>query len=303
MTTTTAHPQTGLKAYDTARFSEWLPLFERVALGGPIQRLMQVVPAGATGNNDTHVPPQNSLGLLFWRSGAPDLICRIGGEAFRSPIEPWNYLVLPSGADSWWVSSPTSAHEVCHMHIDLSFLTRVAFEDCRAGAATGLPPRVDASDMIMSAIAQAIMDEPANSPRLMWDTMATALALRLFRIEQNAIVMPQARGGLAARTTKLVIDYIEDHLNEDVSLVELAELAGLSQFHLCRAFKQATGLPPHRYQIKLRVERAKELLEASSLPISEIALAVGYDDQGQLARLFRKEVGTTPSQYRRDRQN
>ncbi|MEI8146343.1 MAG: AraC family transcriptional regulator [Alphaproteobacteria bacterium] len=121
--------------------------------------------------------------------------------------------------------------------------------------------------------------------------------------QQSAIVMPPARGGLPARTTKLVIDYIEDHLNEDVSLVELAELAGLSQFHLCRAFKQATGLPPHRYQIKLRVERAKELLEASHLPISEIALAVGYDDQGQLARLFRKEAGTTPSQYRRDRQN
>ncbi len=108
-------------------------------------------------------------------------------------------------------------------------------------------------------------------------------------------------GGLASYLVNRVIDYMVENLAKEISLDELAAVSNLSPHHFCRAFKQSTGLPPHRYQIKLRIERAKILLAAGIMSISEVASAVGYDDQGQLARLFRHEVGTPPSRYRRDR--
>jgi AraC-like DNA-binding protein len=302
MTSATLQPRSGLIAYDKARFTDWTPTIENVARGGPIERLMQMVPAGAIGDNETIVPPHlDKLMLMFWRSGAPYLKCRIGGEPFESPIASWGYTVLPAEADSFWISSPEAAHEVCHVHLDIAAVKRIALEDGRSGLATALPPRVGAADPMMSEIARTIMEEPPGGPRLLWDTMAAALALRLFRIEQGAPGTPRLRGGLPERIRKRVIDHMADHLTEDIRLSELAGLAGLSQHHFCRAFKQATGLPPHRYLLRLRVDRAKDLLDNTRLPISDIAAAVGYDDQGQLARLFRNEVGISPSHYRRVR--
>ena len=78
---------------------------------------------------------------------------------------------------------------------------------------------------------------------------------------------------------------------------------GLSTFHFARAFKSATGLPPYRYLLALRIARAKDLLAKSALAISDVAAAVGYEDQSQLARLFRKDVGLTPSQFRMARRS
>jgi AraC family transcriptional regulator len=94
---------------------------------------------------------------------------------------------------------------------------------------------------------------------------------------------------------------IEARLAEEVSLAELAALVGLSPWHLCRAFRQSTGMPPHRWQVARRVERAKQMLETTALPVTAIAAAVGYDDPGQLSVAFRKAVGVTPSRWRRER--
>ncbi|NKC34331.1 AraC family transcriptional regulator [Falsiroseomonas selenitidurans] len=109
-----------------------------------------------------------------------------------------------------------------------------------------------------------------------------------------------ARGGLAPWQLKRVQAAIEDRLAEDLGLAELAALVGLSPWHFCRAFRESTGLPPQRWQLARRVARAAELLLATELPVTEIAAAVGYDDPGQLATLFRKRLGTTPSRYRRE---
>ncbi len=108
-------------------------------------------------------------------------------------------------------------------------------------------------------------------------------------------------GGLAAYVENRAIEYMAANLAKEISLDELAAVANLSPHHFCRAFRQSTGLPPHRYQIKLRIERAKALLADTRMSIADIAAEVGYEDQGQLARLFRREVGASPSRYRRDR--
>jgi AraC family transcriptional regulator len=96
-----------------------------------------------------------------------------------------------------------------------------------------------------------------------------------------------------------VIEYMNTHLQEGLSLVELAEVAGLSFHHFGQAFKMATGRSPHRYVIEKRVERARALLRDPLLSIAEIATGVGFASQSHLTVNFRRLTGLTPARFRR----
>jgi AraC-like DNA-binding protein len=92
-------------------------------------------------------------------------------------------------------------------------------------------------------------------------------------------------------------DYLAAHRTEPVSLDDLADQVQLSPFHLLRVFRAAVGMPPHAYQIQLRVARAKELLRAG-MPIAAVAVEVGFVDQSHLTRHFKRLVGVPPGRYR-----
>lgn len=94
------------------------------------------------------------------------------------------------------------------------------------------------------------------------------------------------------------MEYINENLERDLTLSEIAASVGMSSYHFARTFKQATGLPPHQYLIKLRLENAKRLLAQTNLAIAEIAYRVGFASQSHFTTLFRKHVGTTPKAYR-----
>jgi AraC-like DNA-binding protein len=110
---------------------------------------------------------------------------------------------------------------------------------------------------------------------------------------------PQAHGGLAAGALRRVREYVQVHLNESIDLSMLAAVAGLSMHHFAREFKQSAGVTPHYYLIQKRIERAQQMLAQTDLSLAEIAYAVGFSDQGHLARHFRGLLGTTPREFRR----
>jgi transcriptional regulator GlxA family with amidase domain len=103
---------------------------------------------------------------------------------------------------------------------------------------------------------------------------------------------------LPPRSLRRLREFIEGHLEENVSIQVLAGIAGLSMYHFARAFKQSEGMTPHEYLVQCRVRRAQTLLAETDLPLSEIALASGFSDQSHCARRFREHVGVTPSSYR-----
>jgi AraC family transcriptional regulator len=142
----------------------------------------------------------------------------------------------------------------------------------------------------------------ANVSRVEMDARAILVAERLLS-EHHALtpVASAAPRGLADWQFKRVREFLEAGSHEQVSLADLADLVRLSPFHFARAFKRATGVPPHRYQMQLRIERAKTLLEEGKLSVGEVAAQVGYANQSYFARLFRDEVGATPARYRRER--
>lgn len=110
---------------------------------------------------------------------------------------------------------------------------------------------------------------------------------------------PLARGGLAVWQQRAVTGYIEEHLAEPISLAALAALARLSSYYFCRAFKQSFGMPPHRYHINRRIERAKALLGDPEQSVTDIGLALGFSETSSFSSAFRQTTGITPTQYRR----
>lgn len=95
---------------------------------------------------------------------------------------------------------------------------------------------------------------------------------------------------------RLARSFINEHFAGSISLEELGRLTNLSPFHLHRAFRRQTGMPPHAYQIQVQVNGAKQLL-LRGWPLAEVALATGFADQSHLTRHFRRLVGMTPGRY------
>jgi AraC family transcriptional regulator len=143
--------------------------------------------------------------------------------------------------------------------------------------------------------------DPAPSSRLLVEGLTLAIIAELARLADQPL--QRSRGGLAPHVLRRVRERMLADLAEDLGLEELARLADISSFHFVRAFKQSTGLPPQAWRQQARLEAAQHLLASTALPVTDIALQVGYESSQALARAFRARLGTTPTAYRRDRLN
>ncbi|MGJ5820906.1 helix-turn-helix domain-containing protein [Paludibaculum fermentans] len=137
-----------------------------------------------------------------------------------------------------------------------------------------------------------------SSGRAYVDSVAWALVTRLLQGYAAAQPGRPQRGGMARAVLKRVMEFVETHLDEDLGLTRLASVSGLSEDHFARAFRESTGVPPHRFLLQRRLARAQELLESSGMPIADIAHALGFSDQSHLTNMFRRHSGTTPGQVR-----
>jgi AraC family transcriptional regulator len=106
------------------------------------------------------------------------------------------------------------------------------------------------------------------------------------------------RGGLAPLVRRRLADYIEAHLAEPITLGLLAQLACLSEFHLARMFRVSFGMPPSAWIAQRRVDRARELLKTTALPLQQVAHACGYADLSHMSHRLRSAVGMPPGRYR-----
>jgi AraC family transcriptional regulator len=104
-------------------------------------------------------------------------------------------------------------------------------------------------------------------------------------------VLPLAR-------LRRVTDYIQEHLDEDLGLAQLGSVVYMSPYHFARLFQHSTGLPPHRFVVRTRIDRAITLLAAREIPIARIARLVGFRTPSHFSTVFRRLTGTTPGAYR-----
>jgi len=165
-------------------------------------------------------------------------------------------------------------------------------------------PRIFFEDSILWGTAtklKNLIERNQPESKLYFDALASVLAHELSRSSQElAWTSPASRGGLASWQKRAVIGYIEEHLDERVSLATLARLARLSQHHFCRAFKQSFGIPPQGYLLQRRMERAKVLLSDRANSVTDVALTLGYAFNSSFTLAFRKITGQTPSEFRKN---
>ena len=147
---------------------------------------------------------------------------------------------------------------------------------------------------------KAQVEHPCRAQRAYVEELSITLAHELARMNDGVSPLsPGIRGGLPDWQQKKLAQYIEEHLAGEISLLSLSQLAQLSPYHFSRAFKQSFGMPPHRYLTSRRIERAKSLLVARKLSVTEIGFEVGFSESSSFSAAFRKLTGATPTDYRR----
>src|SRR5258708_31768098 len=132
-----------------------------------------------------------------------------------------------------------------------------------------------------------------SSPQALIHSQPRITQVASLPMPDSEVPLP-SRGGLSPALARRICEYVESHLDQKISLDTLASMAGLSQHHFARAFRRSVGMPPHGYLLQRRLEHVEQLLRHTKLPLSEIALAVGYSDQSHLAQHFRRVTGVAP---------
>ena len=220
----------------------------------------------------------------------------------RSSLKDFEHKLtfVPAGHryDDWQV--PRTLTRVIYFYLNP---TQMPMSEVLGPHETTLSPRLFFEDAAVrnTALKLATLIESGSSfDRLYFDALSLVLAHELVRFVGGCPRSdPLARGGLAPWQQRIIIDYIEEHLNEQIPLAKLADLASLSPCYFCRAFKQSLGMPPHRFHRHRRIERAKSLLVNESVSVTAAGLSVGFNETSSFTAAFRKATGLTPTAYRR----
>jgi AraC family transcriptional regulator len=225
----------------------------------------------------------------------------INGESEAKPIVNGDIFIIPEHVryrEQW-----DGDIEFISLALESSFVAQVA-DELTSSATVEILPHFPKPDPLIYQIGIALktaLETDGLASLLYAETMATALVAHLLRYYsahsatyQGAIATHAS--GLSKSTVKQVTDYIIDHLDQELSLTELAFLAKMSRHHFARLFKQSVGVSPHQYVIRQRVNRARQLLLRGELSVAEIAYHVGFANQSHLSRHFKRIVGVTPKQ-------
>ncbi len=160
-------------------------------------------------------------------------------------------------------------------------------------------------DLLIERIADCILTEmrrESSAGSILIESLASSLAARLLQSYSSvSIKHPEVHAThnrLADRRLQQVLHFIEAHIEENITVEQLAALACLSQFHFAREFKAATGRSPYQHVTERRLVRAKALLTETDLSLAEIAYASGFSSPGNFWRAFRRSTGATPGSYR-----
>ena len=225
-----------------------------------------------------------------------------GGKTRRYQSGPGTTFILPRGTiDELRWGGPTDRIVVA---IHSNLLTG-ALDETNGRTDIEMTEHWNLTDRNIMAVLLAMttdLDEGSPSGRLYGDSLANALAVYLLTRYTTRHYLPERyRGALPRHLLKRVLDHIEEHLAADISLTQLATVAGMSAHYFAELFRQSTGHAPYRYVLLRKIERAKQILRHPQRSVLDVALDVGFQNPSHFARTFRKFVGVSPSQFRSER--
>jgi len=239
---------------------------------------------------------------LIYHIAAPTEVSRaVDGESSeRAVIGPGRICLTPGDASAYWQHSGNP--EILQLYLRGSIYDATTEE--LFGSPARLTPRFAVVDPLLEQLAIAVLTalkDGGAEDRLYIETIAQLIGVHLARAHssRSRARQPAPPDGLTPARIRRLLDYIEQHLGEDLSLEAMAAEVNLSPIYLARAFRSTVGEPPHQYVVRRRVEHARRLLAGTALSITEIALAVGFSSQSHLSNWFRRLVGVSPAVYRK----
>jgi AraC family transcriptional regulator len=228
-----------------------------------------------------------------------------GGPGNRAVIGPRRVCLTPGEATTSWEHH--GHPEILQVYLRSSIYQAAVGEinNCDTAHAE-LVPRFAILDPMLEQLAIALtsaLRDGTSEDGLYIDTLAQMMAVHLARhhSSQSRPARLAPAQTISSNKMRRVIDFIEDNLDSDLSLEAMAAEVNLSPIYLARAFKAAVGQSPHRYVLARRIERAKELLRNTELPVVDVALSTGFSSQSHLSYWFQRYMGVSPAAYRQHR--
>ena len=258
-------------------------------------------------SGEVEVPPFSAHAVIIHLGPPVDVGESVdGGHLSEARVVRGEVAVIPAGVPTLWRWGQQPADRL-HLYLDPALLEGVAAE---AGLGRGGFEVLDGlcvRDPLVEQVGLSLLSEletggPAGP--LYAESLANALAAHVVREHSSVgrravrrLDRPPGRG-LSSRVLRRTVEYVEENLAGDLSLAEIAGAANMSPRHFSRLFKEAVGSPPHRYVVERRVERAKDLLLGTDLPIAEVARGVGFSSQSHLHFHVKRLLGATPASLR-----
>jgi AraC family transcriptional regulator len=223
--------------------------------------------------------------------------CRCDGRLHRRLQATGDIDVVPLGCSVRWEDEgPTTTLSI---HLSPSLVRAAADGMGLNSDLVFIEPQLQLTDPHIQHICWAIaaeLEEGEASHRLYADSLGTALAAHLLR--RYAPIAPhRIKRGFSNRELRRVLDYIGDNLGQNLTLIELTQIAGVSASHFKSLFKESLGVPVHQYVVQRRVQAAVSLL-LQGRAASDVALDLGFADQSHMARCMRRVLGMTPGDLR-----
>ena len=242
-------------------------------------------------------------------AGNEDSIVRRYGDGFRQEATPQTGAIWlsPAGVGKE-IAITASIPQTMHLYLPAALLDRLN-DDFKLPVAPAHSIRNEAGigDDLIHQIGRSILSELTEetaASRIYVETVSLTLAARLLQKHCDSGVCTPIESSshhLDYRRLRRVLDYIAANIEDDITLADLAGVAGYSPFHFARKFTLTMGMPPHRYISRTRLEKAMAALAAGKLPLAEIALNACFSSQASFTRAFHRVTGVTPKEYQRQR--
>jgi AraC family transcriptional regulator len=239
-------------------------------------------------------PVDGECGLLVILDGKVDIVLRRQGQDIRIPALPGATFLLSSHDRPHFVRMTGSADAVA-VRLPTEWFQRLSLDGAPSGFGR---TKTLARDVTVSSLVRAMRDEVARGAvtgRLYADSLS--LALLSYVVEREPRCVALVRGRLSELECHRLRNHVLERLGEDLSLEELAAHVGRRPRHFSTLFRQAFGVPPHRYVLRQRLAEGARLLANGEEDIAAIAFRLGFSSQSHFAAAFRSAHGVTPRRY------
>lgn len=252
---------------------------------------------------DVPIPAMRDYMIVVYRDGQTPMNRKMFGPWRNEQVGPGTVSLLTHSTDSHW--HWTVPIEVHHLYISPLKVAEIASDaydrDIRHVELQDILRADDATLINATSTLIQELESGGLGGSLFVEAVTNQVCVHLLRNYAGELrEAPQVKRGLSPLQARRVREFIAEHLDDNLTLADIAKVASISVFHLIRQFNGTFGCPPYVYITHQRLERARRLIEAGDTPLKCIAASCGFSDQSHMTRLFRREFKMTPGEYRKN---